>query len=265
MEFYGRQIRASVLDGIRVVELVYPSSLMLPMHVHDNPYISFVVAGACTEQLENGSRDLRPKMLSFMPAGTPHSNQIGADEFHTVNVEFFGDRGRHLVECTRVLEVPHTIEVGPAIQLAERLAAEIRRNDSVAPLAIESVVLDILTEAARLGNPTERDIPKWILTAKSFIESNYSKGVKVRDIADLVGVHPIHLTRMFQRHFDCSIAEYVRELRLAAAVRLVRDTELPLSQIAVQTGFADQSHLTRTFQTSMGMTPARFRRNRFAL
>lgn len=235
------------------------------MHVHDNPYISFVIAGSCVEHLENGSRELKPKMLAFTPAGLAHSDQIGPQEMHTITIEFFGERGRRLTECTRVLEAPHTIEAGPAVQLAERLYAEIRRNDAVAPLAIESVVLDLLTEAARLGNPSERDIPKWILTAKAFIESNYSKGVKVRDIADLVGVHPIHLTRMFQRHFDCSIAEYVRELRLAAAVRLVRDTELPLSQIAVQTGFADQSHLTRTFQSSMGMTPARFRRNRFAL
>ncbi|MBX3118089.1 MAG: AraC family transcriptional regulator [Fimbriimonadaceae bacterium] len=265
MEFYGRQIRANTLDGMRVIELVYPASLMMPMHVHDNPYITFILAGSCVEHLDNGSRELNTRTLAFTPAGMPHADQIGPEEMHSINIEFFGERGRHLTETTRVLEVPHTIEAGPAIQLAERLYAEIRRNDAVATLAIESVVLDILTEAARLGNPTERDIPKWILTAKSFIESNYSKGLKVREIADLVGVHPIHLTRMFQRHFDCSIAEYVRELRLAAAVRLVRDTELPLSQIAVQTGFADQSHLTRTFQTSMGMTPARFRRNRFAL
>ncbi len=57
----------------------------------------------------------------------------------------------------------------------------------------------------------------------------------------------------------CSVGEYVRRRRLEYVRRKLVDLELPLAQIAIDAGFADQSHLTRIFKRFTGMTPGRYR------
>ena len=57
-----------------------------------------------------------------------------------------------------------------------------------------------------------------------------------------------------------SPSQYVLALRLQEARRLLTTTDLPLSAIALNTGFFDQSHFTKRFQKMTGMTPTRFRK-----
>jgi AraC family transcriptional regulator len=59
-----------------------------------------------------------------------------------------------------------------------------------------------------------------------------------------------------------SYGEMVRRLRLDRARRLLSETELPLAEVALESGYCDQSHLTRTFRAELETTPAAFRRSR---
>jgi AraC family transcriptional regulator len=82
----------------------------------------------------------------------------------------------------------------------------------------------------------------------------------VRETALAVGVHPVHLARVFRRHLGCSVAGYVRRLRLERAATLLSLERSPISAVAHSCGFADQSHLTRALRRETGLTPATFRR-----
>jgi transcriptional regulator GlxA family with amidase domain len=73
-------------------------------------------------------------------------------------------------------------------------------------------------------------------------------------------VEPTRLVRAFRRHLDTTPADYLRQLRVDEARRLLLDTERPVADIALETGFTDQSHLTRVFRRSLRETPAAFRR-----
>jgi AraC family transcriptional regulator len=75
----------------------------------------------------------------------------------------------------------------------------------------------------------------------------------------MVGVHPVHLARSFRRTYNTTFSGYVREMRVEyARVQLV-STAAPLGDIAIASGFCDQSHFCRTFKLATGLSPAEYR------
>jgi AraC family transcriptional regulator len=81
----------------------------------------------------------------------------------------------------------------------------------------------------------------------------------VSELADEAGVHRVHLARTFREHYGVSVSRYARQVRVQSALRLLSLGSLPLSRVALEAGFADQSHLTRTMRDAVGSTPAAIR------
>ena len=79
-----------------------------------------------------------------------------------------------------------------------------------------------------------------------------------RDVR-LAGVHPSHLAHTFRARLGTSVGEYVRRLRVEWAAERLGDSDAPISAIAIQAGFSDQSHLTREMVRRLGVSPARLR------
>lgn len=81
------------------------------------------------------------------------------------------------------------------------------------------------------------------------------------ELAEEAGVHVDHLGRAFRRYYELTPGAYVRHIRLNRVLRLIRETDRPLSEIAYETGYADQSHMTRQVRAATGMPPGRLRRS----
>jgi transcriptional regulator GlxA family with amidase domain len=79
-------------------------------------------------------------------------------------------------------------------------------------------------------------------------------------IAARAGLGLRQLERLFRRHLGTTIGAFYLDLRLNRARLLLRDSALPLSEIAAATGFASLSHFSRRFATRFGAPPARLRR-----
>jgi AraC-like DNA-binding protein len=79
------------------------------------------------------------------------------------------------------------------------------------------------------------------------------------DLARDLGTHPSHLVRAVRREYGLPPHRYVVGRRLDRARRLQLDG-VPIAEVAVRTGFHDQSHLTRHFRALLGTTPGAFRR-----
>lgn len=73
------------------------------------------------------------------------------------------------------------------------------------------------------------------------------------------GLHPGHLCRAFRQFRGQSLGECVRGLRVQFVCRRLVETEEPLHAIALEAGFADQSHMTRTFKRMTGYPPGAYR------
>lgn len=80
------------------------------------------------------------------------------------------------------------------------------------------------------------------------------------DVARDCGLSRARFTRAFARSVGLAPRAWLRAMRVETAKRLMRDRSRTLSEIAAITGFADQSHLSRTFKRATGMSPTEFRR-----
>ena len=110
------------------------------------------------------------------------------------------------------------------------------------------------------GGERESARPGWLDRAEECLHAGLSRGWTLEALSREVEVEPTRLVRAFRRYLDTTPADYLRQLRVDEARRLRLDTARPVADIAHETGFTDQSHLTRVFRRSLGETPAAFRR-----
>jgi AraC-like DNA-binding protein len=102
--------------------------------------------------------------------------------------------------------------------------------------------------------------PRQLKTIQKYIERNLSKKLTLGTVGEKFGLREKPLNELILRNCGMSFTDYVISLRVAEAKRLLKTTELTLSQIAIKTGFTDQSYFTKVFKASAGMTPSEFRK-----
>ena len=92
-----------------------------------------------------------------------------------------------------------------------------------------------------------------------YIRAHLDRNIHIDELADAVGLSVFHFAKLFKRITGSSPHQYILHTRLERATELLRNTQLSLNEIALQAGFADQSHLTNVFRRINGVTPSRFR------
>ena len=70
---------------------------------------------------------------------------------------------------------------------------------------------------------------------------------------------PLTLARHFRRHYRSTIGEYLRQRRVDAAMEMLVEKEIPLTEVALEFGFSSHGHLCTVFKRLTGMTPSEFR------
>ena len=98
-----------------------------------------------------------------------------------------------------------------------------------------------------------------LLDAVATMETNIADPVTLSDLAQTAGVSPRHLNRLFQEKLGRSTMGFYRTLRLDTARSLLRNSSLPLTQIALATGFASSSHFSRVYAQHFGQPPSSYR------
>jgi len=88
-----------------------------------------------------------------------------------------------------------------------------------------------------------------------YIESHLEQKIGLEGLAAMAGLSTHHFARAFNQSMGIPPHSYLLSRRLERAERMLRETQLPLSEIAVATGFSDQSHLARHFRRRTGMSP----------
>ncbi|MGN6362258.1 MAG: AraC family ligand binding domain-containing protein [Thermomicrobiales bacterium] len=93
--------------------------------------------------------------------------------------------------------------------------------------------------------------------ARDYLETHYTENVPLHDLAQVAGLSPYHLVRVFRRATGLPPHAYLLQARVARAKTLLARGWPPV-QVAHATGFADQSHFTRGFARIVGVTPGRY-------
>ena len=95
--------------------------------------------------------------------------------------------------------------------------------------------------------------------AISFIQKNFNRKISIGDVAKSVRMERDSFRRFFQKSARMNFTEYLLELRLACACRLLLESSLPISEIAEKSGFHNLSNFNRQFLASKNLTPRQYR------
>jgi len=104
-----------------------------------------------------------------------------------------------------------------------------------------------------------RPISKHIERAIDYIEAHFTEDLSVGELAAVVGINRFHFAHTFKTETGQSPYQFLMERRIREAKYLLM-TDLPLAILAVTLGFADQSHFTKRFKATTGMSPGDYRR-----
>jgi AraC family transcriptional regulator len=260
-KFYGRTLQKRELGGLMLAETAYPAGLEIPSHEHANPFFCLILEGCSTQTCAGRSWTISASTLMVFPSGLAHANRWHDSGGRVLHVEFTPSWLERLSGRSAVLDRPANYEEGPPVWLARRLFQEHRRNDAVTPLAAEGLALELLAECSRV--PTRSGTmrrPAWLDRVEDFLHEYVTRSLSLDEIATVAGVSPDHLARSFRRYHGCTIGEFVRRQRVERACRQLAMSDASLVEIALEAGFADQSHLTKVFRRHMRTTPAAFKR-----
>ncbi len=263
--YLGSAVRQRRIGGLVLTLCRYEPGLSEPWHVHANPTFFLLVAGRqrdCSRQMEF---DQDPLTAVFHPTTEPHSGFVGPRGMVGLNVEY-----DHTWLDSHGIGKQELGGYQPLASIWSRLAfiqllGNAFRETPVARGDIETIALELLDPVFRFPFSPRRTTPPWLHRAMSMLRDQFRSPITLRIVAAEVGVHPVHLARVFRREKGCSVSEYLRALRVAEASRLIVDAGRPLAEAACEAGFADQPHLCRVFSSTFGFTPKTLRMARQSL
>lgn len=93
----------------------------------------------------------------------------------------------------------------------------------------------------------------------SFINSNYTRSLKLDEIAEMANMNSSAFCRFFKDAMEKTFLQYVADMRIGYACKLLTIGDMEVSQIAVECGFDSIPHFNRTFKQLTGLTPTQYR------
>jgi AraC family transcriptional regulator len=261
-DVYFEVLRSHDIPGANLTEYWYPGEFSEPKHVHEVARFNYYYAGGQHEAFGKHGFEHFTGSLAFTPEDHEHAFHVHNTGQQVLVIDLESSWMSRAGD-SRPFD-PSTTRSGRLPALAARLYREFRTWDPSSSLIVEGLLLEMMGESMRRPDRCD-DVraPRWLVRARDMVESGFASSLTLDEIAAEVGVHPVYLARAFRRHYRCTVGERIRHLRVQLARgRLVASDE-PLNQIALDAGFADQSHFSKTFKAVTGFTPSQYREGSF--
>ena len=254
-----------------------------PIHIHDVLELNFVANAAGARRVVGDSSEVIDN-LDLVLITSPdlehmwEQYECKSEDIHEVTVQFrlYFERPtspfrfnshksiyRMLVRAKRGLAFPpqaimlvyhrlvrlSSIEEGfLAVQELFSILYELSKFDNARELATSSFAkVEVESESKR------------ILKVKNYIDEHYKDDMSLEQLADLVGMTPTAFSRYFKQRTSKNISEYIVDIRLGHAARMLIDTADSVSTICWRTGFNTLSNFNRLFRKRKGCNPTEFR------
>ena len=237
------------------------------MRSYDRPVLIWVTRGQGRITVAGRSGGYGPHNAIFLPAGTMHGFSVAGPVLGHIlwlPVETAGDwpsEPVHLRLSDGQLQRELT---GQIDQIERELSAGADRADEAVHMHTRLLAIWFARVMARQAPPaSERaDGSRARSLTEAYtalIEQEFRRPVGVSHFARALGVTPTHLARVCRGVSGRAALDLLTDRRHFEACRLLKDTDLPVSEVARQTGFRSPAYFTRAFKTRSALTPTEFR------
>lgn len=256
--FYGAPTVERQLPGVRLAHLeATKRAEHVDEHSHDDAH--FVLATHGRYITTAVGPETEGPVLVFNPPGVVHRDRFVDVGGYFLAVSFGPSDWRTLADAGRGAAIDALRLTGPAARRAAlRLTRSLLAHDAET-LSLEGLSLELAAQAlAPAGDGDKR--PSWLERAETYLADTFDQPINVADLAEIAGVHPVHLARGYRRWLGAAPGDRLRTRRLERAADLLMRGRESIGEIALASGFCDQSHLNRQFLKAYGVTPGEFAR-----
>ena len=257
-EYFGTPAVRQTHTGCLFSERSYGPGQHLPKHCHEAAFFCLLLSGNYSETYVNKEFDYAPHSIVFHPSGEVHRTQMGSAGGRVFLIEIMPPLTKTMGEFRQFQNTHVDSPKGPLSWLALQLR-HVSISGEQYPLLVEDLLLQLLSRIAFPANDS-RFAPRWLDSVIDYIHSRWHLPIRIGEIASEVRIHPFHLSRVFRHFQGITIADYILDLRIdRAKAKLQRSPQPNLCDLALDLGFADQSHFSRVFKRRTGISPASYR------
>ena len=244
-------------QGIAVVETEYQSKVYEGWHSHNNAHITLFLRGGTTEKRKNFSEVLGPGSLLFYHSDELHLNHETLFPSKNINIEI--EEG-----LLKELQISEAI-IEKSVQnstLTKFLILKIFKECLVADTFSSDTITMLFSQLANSNSHLEKfeKSPFWVKSLNELLNDCWNENPNLQDLAQVLNLNPITISKHFPKYFGCTLGEYMRRLKINRSLSLIESSNINLTEIAFQCGFADQSHFIRTFKNQTGFLPKQFQK-----
>ena len=250
-EFSGKVLSAHESAEALICVSAHPAAEAVRPHAHATPYFCLVLGGGFWENSCLGEKSCRAGALTFHPQGDPHEDRILPQSALCLNIQL---RSCWLDRDDLWLRDSFFGFGSPAARMATKIG-HLASSGNLERL--DTLIADLCQAVApRVVTAWEDPVAK---RAKKLLSSKFAEPVRLPSVAAEIGVHTSHLSRTFHRSYGRTCGEYLSEVRLTHASRLLASSSDTLAEVAIRCGYYDQSHMTNVFSREVGLSPAAYR------
>ena len=256
-QFFGEVSQRWAGDAVAMNRLVHRQARALPSHAHLAGFVSLMLEGEYRETAGLKHFSYQPFSCFYHPPGMDHRDEIGQAGVTLLTLEFkpelFDAMDFAAVNVRSIIELSGNQPAWELMDLYRRISSQ-PAND----LDIESRAVALAFSIVKYSAHIPRDL-RSLERARECIHAHFSDSLTLAQVARAAGVHPVYLGQIFRQEFGETLGEYLNRIRVRAAAEILAKSDLPLSTVALDLGFYDQSHFTRVFRQFTGTTPGMFR------
>ena len=258
-------------------------SFQIPIHWHDEFEIIYVRSGFLTVSISGESYIGKTGEAFVVSPGNLHlmGSQSGTVDYYTFlfplkYISFRTDdmldeklleplNSGHLMICPRVNDT--------AKELCEQLIKiyEAKNDESESKITTQVrtkiILLQFILEMWKKGFVIENDTSGRNTVEKemvSYIQQNFTGKISLREFGEQFHLSEKYISRYFKEHFHITLSQYVTYLRLEHAKQLLQDTDIPVTDVAMQSGYQNVSYFIRSFQKAYAVSPLKYRKNNYS-
>lgn len=232
-------------------------------------YLFFIVTkGTGTLEYQNVTYKLSQGDCVFIDCQKPYAHQSSENLWNLRWIHFYGHNMNSIYE--KYLELgglpcfrSHNAEI--LIQLWEQLFHYASSHTNMKEIEIFSILTALLTALLnenRTTNPSFYSVQSKhnLQKIKDYLDMHYAEKITLDLLSNKFYINKFYLTRIFKEQFGLSITNYLLQIRITHAKKLLRFTDYPIEKISQECGMNDANYFSRAFKQVEGITPGQFRK-----
>lgn len=273
--------RLSEKDCFYIVER-HKTEFTYPLHQHKEFELNFIEKGKGVRRVVGDSVEEIGDFELVLVGGEDlehvwEQGNCKSKDIREITIQFSGDIfGEALMSKNQFASIRRMLrraEHGLSFPLSaimkvystlDTIAAETERFVQFLKFMYILYELSISDEARILASSsfahTERSTEsRRVQKVKQYINDHYAEPLKLSDLAELVGMSPVAFSRFFRQRTGRTLSDYIVDIRLGFAARMLVDSSKNISEICYECGFNNLSNFNRTFKMKRNYTPRDFR------